>query len=552
MLTQEEKNALLMVNEKINFMINNMIRVIEQFSYKKNEICEIIAIKLNLGKIEVEKQIDELSSIKPELEALNERFDSVLNIDSDISDVYKSFLQFEFITYNWDLPYTTDYYKKIFLAFLERETITRVLPTDANVIQEICNVYYNYINIFQELKNKMSSLDIINKIKNINGNIVMVGANGSGKSSFARQLKGKISTNSLTILSAQHLLIYSRPETLPTSGDEIQKVRDYQSQNKMGDDSNFINNITSDLNQLVNALLSQHIECAIKYQAGAEKEETLLEKTSKLWHELIDHRSLNFEGSRIIVETADKQEYSFNNLSDGEKAIFYYIGHILLATENSYILIDEPENHLHLAICNKLWDKLESIRTDCSFIYLTHNLDFAMSRTNSTTIWNKEFTAPAHWDFEILDLDLVIPEGMLLEIAGSRKDICFCEGKNKDSLDYKLYSILLEDYTVIPAGGHREVIDYTNAYNKLPLFSRKAIGIIDGDCHLSEQIQKWRECKVYTISVNEIENLLCDEMILQAAISQFCSGDNAIDNFYMSFWKEYDSNKRTTINLVCK
>lgn len=544
MLTQEEKNSLITTSDKIKSIINNMIRVISELYYKKNAISQILVSRVNLNMTEIETQMAELNNIEPDLEKLKEKFGCILNIDSDISDAYKSFLQSEFIAYNWNnLNLTDDHNVNIVIEFLQRETTINVTPNDAYVLEYIQSILNFYINNFQQLKNKILTLNIFDKIKNIKGNIVMVGANGSGKSTFARQLQGKITPNSLTILSAQHLLFYSRPEALPASGNEIQKVRNYQMQLKMASDYNFIGDITSDLNQLINALLAQHIECAIKLQAGGEKEETLLEKTSKLWHELIAHRSLIFNGSSITVETPDKQMYPFNDLSDGEKAVFYYIGHILLASEKSYILIDEPENHLHLAICNKLWDKLESIRTDCSFIYLTHNLDFAMSRTNSTTIWNKQFIAPAEWDFKILESDLVIPDGLLMEIAGSRKDICFCEGKNKDSLDYKLYSILLDDFTVIPAGGHREVIDYTNAYNKLPFFSRKAIGIIDGDCHLPKQIEKWKECKVYAIAVNEIENLLCDEIILQAAISQFCSGESAIDNFYTSFWKSYESDK---------
>ena len=37
-------------------------------------------------------------------------------------------------------------------------------------------------------------------------------------------------------------------------------------------------------------------------------------------------------------------------MSDGERAIFYFIGEVLCAKENSLIIIDEPENHLHKSI----------------------------------------------------------------------------------------------------------------------------------------------------------------------------------------------------------
>ena len=52
----------------------------------------------------------------------------------------------------------------------------------------------------------------------------MIGANGSGKSTFARQLNGKLSNN-IVILSAQHLLYYTKRKTISATGDELDKVR---------------------------------------------------------------------------------------------------------------------------------------------------------------------------------------------------------------------------------------------------------------------------------------------------------------------------------------
>ena len=57
---------------------------------------------------------------------------------------------------------------------------------------------------------------------------------------------------------------------------------------------------------------------------------------------------------------------------------------------------------MHTALCDKLWNVLEQERPDCTFVYLTHNLDFAVSRNNKTIIWNKSFTPPKFWDFEEL------------------------------------------------------------------------------------------------------------------------------------------------------
>lgn len=544
MLTDKEKGNLASTISAISDRVDGMIVVIDGLSGKAEVFSQIISSIRKVSRNEAKAQLDSLLDVKAELIELRDRIKILLNVDMDISEAYKAFLQSEFVAYDWDnMPYANDSLLSMYSMFIKQQNDTYIKPIDVQTANQIGLLPEHFTRNMYTLRDKVSALVILDKIKTITGNIVMVGANGSGKSTLSRQLQGRISSNGLTILSAQHLLIYSRTEVIPSSGNEIQAIREYQRQDKLGNDPNSIRYITSDLNNLVNALLSQHIQSAVDYQAGEPQKGTLLEKTVSLWHELIEHRSLIITGSGISVETPDGQRYGFNNLSDGEKAVFYYIGHILLATESSYILVDEPENHLHLAICNKLWDRLEALRTDCSFIYLTHNLDFAMSRTKATTIWNKRFTAPSQWDFDILESDSTIPDGLLMEIAGSRKNICFCEGQDKDSIDYKLYSILLKEYTVIPAGGHRKVIDYTCAYNESSLFMKGAIGIIDGDCHLPEQLSAWAEKGIFTLSVNEVENLLCDEIILSAAIEQFHSGDAALSNYYTMFWKCFEDDK---------
>lgn len=45
---------------------------------------------------------------------------------------------------------------------------------------------------------------------------------------------------------------------------------------------------------------------------------------------------------------------------------------------------------LILALCNLIWDKLEGERKDCTFVYLTHNVNFAVSRINAEIIIQQE------------------------------------------------------------------------------------------------------------------------------------------------------------------
>jgi hypothetical protein len=82
-----------------------------------------------------------------------------------------------------------------------------------------------------------------------------------------------------------------------------------------------------------------------------------------------------------------------------------------------------------------LWDKIESEREDCLFVYLTHDVDFAASRVSATKICLKSFTGEI-WDWYVVPDDTEIPEDILLEIAGSRKPVIFIEG-DKSSQDYR-------------------------------------------------------------------------------------------------------------------
>jgi hypothetical protein len=46
-------------------------------------------------------------------------------------------------------------------------------------------------------------------------------------------------------------------------------------------------------------------------------------------------------------------------MSDGERAIFYFLGQCLVAPENAAIIIDEPEAPVHKSILQQLWNSIE-------------------------------------------------------------------------------------------------------------------------------------------------------------------------------------------------
>ena len=109
----------------------------------------------------------------------------------------------------------------------------------------------------------------------------------------------------------------------------------------------------------------------------------------------------------------------------------------------------------------------------------------------------------------------------------SEKPILYCEG-GTTSIEAELYPILFPEYTIVPSGGHTEVINYTKMYNATFKGHSHAVGIIDGDYICQEQKDALEKEDIYSLSVLEVENVLMDLSLLEIAKQKFCSDENCI------------------------
>ncbi len=162
-------------------------------------------------------------------------------------------------------------------------------------------------------------------------------------------------------------------------------------------------------------------------------------------------------------------QYDASQLSDGERVIFYLIGQVLLTRPNSLIIVDEPELHVNRAILAKLWDDLESARRDCAFIYLTHDIEFAVTRRSATKFalnsytksrtgeqWEIEIDTGRHWHSRGRDHeDCRKPDSRVLFIEG-----------DGGSLDAALYRRVYSEFTTIPVGPCENVIHSVASFGK--------------------------------------------------------------------------------------
>ncbi len=362
-------------------------------------------------------------------------------------------------------------------------------------------------------------------------NTVLVGANGCGKTSLANLLQKSLNISDGIVIPAQKLLIFPSFTNTPNYNSASNHFYNYQKEiynDKVTFTANemdaFEYSLTkkygSEMVKVMGMLLGQR-QLRINQAASRYKNDEIVYKEDfkgvldiviDIWNNLIEHRTLICDDGNQLKIKYNDTIYDAHQMSDGERIIIYLAGRVLFAPTNGIIIVDEPELHLHKSIANKLWDLLEDMRSDCRFIYFTHDLDFATSR-NCQKGWIKAFNYPNSWSIELIR-ENIIPEDLLLKLVGSRKPILFCEG-NANSPDKQIYEIIFPNYTIQEVESCKNVINYTRAFNSTSNISTNAFGIIDKDFRNQDQISELEKDGIYTYSVAEIENLLISEDFLQ-------------------------------------
>ena len=445
--------------------------------------------------------------------------------------------------------YEKDLYNRVddslftLISFINEELNEEVLSNDVtvryktlrdNLLESIYNCYggdiKSYDSLFPQIIYNFEVIKLFSFIAKIDSTTVIIGANGAGKSSLINELRknnSKINSNEMYVLPAQKLLCFATHIQDRNVVDEDSYITEFNNINLKYEtidlylnqiDANFSNTFTKLITLLVKDIIAVATD---NFRGKNESSLSLWQKLEKIWNKIKPEIKFDIDTKNTVVKVEKNgSKYSINGLSDGERCILFYIGNVLLAPENSYIIVDEPETFLNAAVYNELWDLLISERPDCQFIFASHNMDFVQSRTNATYIWCKNFEAPYDFDYELLEDSQEMPLSLLTEVSGTRKPILFCEG-TKTSIDYQIYSKLFSEFCFVkPVQGHKQFMQYTKAYNKLEkTYGNKAYGIIDYDWMDEARIESYKKKNIFVLPFNEIEMLLVDEEIVNSVLS---------------------------------
>ena len=395
-----------------------------------------------------------------------------------------------------------------------------------NIFSFYGNDVYTYETNLPQILEDFKAIKLFSFISKVDSTTVIIGANGAGKSSLINELR-KNSIDEMYVLPAQKLL-YFVSNTHNRNGITKEKyIQDLKEVNIKYDTIEIqTHQIEDDFSGTFTKLITLWVKDFAKVASDNSRgvagvSIALLDRVEQIWNQIFPEITFYPESDdRVLEVVRNGDKYSINGLSDGERCVLFYIGNVLLAPENSYIVVDETETFLNGAVYNELWDLLISERHDCQFIFASHNMDFVQSRTNATYIWCKKFEAPYDFDYEQLEESQELPLSLLAEVSGTRKPILFCEG-TKTSIDYQIYSKLFSEFCFVkPVQGHKQVIQYTKAYNKLKKsYGNKAYGIIDYDWMDEARIQSYKKKNIFVLPFNEIEMLLIDEEIVNSVLS---------------------------------
>lgn len=347
--------------------------------------------------------------------------------------------------------------------------------------------------------------------------LTIIGGSGAGKTRFMQKLMELTGPRTYCLSAIRAPFPEREPSLLPGSIDRLYQASASRS-------PYLRTNAVSELEKLVYMLFADEFENLLKLKQKVKSKgnirkfpATKLDKLSMIWERIFPGNKIVTSGGTLMFSTSSGNDLiPAERLSQGEMAVLYYVAGSLYAMENAVIFIDAPSLFLHPTILNALWNSIESLRPDCTFVYNSVDVEFVSSRSRNVILWVKSFDASKEeWDYEIMSAG-EIREDIFIELVGTRKPVLFIEGDLTHSIDAKLYPLVFPDFTVKPLGSCDKVIETTRSFNGLTnMHHLESHGIVDRDRRTDKEVEYLRRKSIMVPDVAEVENLFLLEDVIR-------------------------------------
>lgn len=366
---------------------------------------------------------------------------------------------------------------------------------------------------------------------NASRQITIVGANGTGKTRFMNRMIELCGEKSY-VLSALNAITPSASDT-PTREGSVADI--YTREIHHADQRASM----TDLDRLGALLFQDEFRYLltlktekILYGNDIKFRPTKLDRLVSIWQRIFpDNQVIREYGNFMFATPSGDNLISTAKLSSGEKTVLYYIAAVLYAMTDAVIFVDSPTIFLHPSLLNTLWNAIEGLRPDCTFIYNTNDDEFVRSRTDNICIWVKGHDIDSMtWNYEML-YPGTLPDEVFVDLIGARRPVLFIEGDARNSLDAKLYPLVFTDHNVRPLGSCNKVIEATRSFNDLkPMHHLDSHGIVDRDRRTEPEVEYLRNKHILVPDVAEIENIfLLEEIIRTMAKRRGKNPDNVFN-----------------------
>lgn len=265
--------------------------------------------------------------------------------------------------------------------------------------------------------------------------------------------------------------------------------------------------------------------------------DTRLKRISDVWNRHFPNRSIKLDYEPKVERVVDGNtvSYPIAQMSEGERTALYLAARVV-SCNSKILVVDEPETFFHPLLARGLWNDLEDLAPDIRFVYITHDIPFALSRRGA------QFAiARSETKVELLPNASTLPSDLVAQVFGAASfsvtasRLIFCEG-DSTSFDVEILSAWHDcpRTAVVAAGGCKAVRECVSVFRAGKVTGGlEAFGYVDRDGIPDSSLNADPNVKAH--AVYEIEGLLCIEAVFKALAEYNGIDKQDADTRYQTF-----------------